>query len=176
MPAPEPGLHETPTQVKEWGAALVLLPIVATLGFYALPIPLQEQPLVQFARITREFQVRCLVRQIYAQVRVKTTDQRRLSRLAWTKHQHALLGCGKASGKEASKHAVIIPRNLTTCKYVAGGICLRAARYAKCGSPAGTRPHKISRGLPHLAGPRPVSSVNSNVATILDRPRSGTQD
>ncbi len=49
MPAPEPGLHETPTQVKEWGAALVLLPIAAILGFYALPIPLQEQPLVQFA-------------------------------------------------------------------------------------------------------------------------------
>ena len=49
MPAPEPGLHETPTQVKEWGAALVLLPIAAILGFYALPISLQEQPLVQFS-------------------------------------------------------------------------------------------------------------------------------
>ena len=49
MPAPEPGLHETPTQAKEWGAALVLLPIVTTLGFYALPTLLQEQPLVQFA-------------------------------------------------------------------------------------------------------------------------------
>ena len=49
MTAPEPGLHETPTQAKEWGAALALLSIVATLGFYALPIPLQEQPLVQFA-------------------------------------------------------------------------------------------------------------------------------
>jgi membrane protease YdiL (CAAX protease family) len=49
MPAPEPGLHETPTQAKEWGTVLVLLPIVTTLGFYALPALLQEQPLVQFA-------------------------------------------------------------------------------------------------------------------------------
>lgn len=49
MTAPEPGLHETPTQTKEWGARLILLPIVATLGYYALPAPLQEQPLAQFA-------------------------------------------------------------------------------------------------------------------------------
>src|SRR5512140_549426 len=49
MPAPEPGLHETPTQAEEWGAALVLFPIVTTLGFYSLPALLQEQPLVQFA-------------------------------------------------------------------------------------------------------------------------------
>ena len=49
MPAPEPGLNETPTQAKEWGATLVLLPIIATLGYYAHPAPLQEQPLGQFA-------------------------------------------------------------------------------------------------------------------------------
>lgn len=49
MTAPEPGLRETPTQGKEWGAALVLLPIVTTVTFYALPSSLQEQPLVQFA-------------------------------------------------------------------------------------------------------------------------------
>ncbi len=49
MPAPEPGLHATPTQAKEWGAGLGLLPIVATLIYYALPAPLQEQPLAQFA-------------------------------------------------------------------------------------------------------------------------------
>ena len=49
MTAPEPGLRSTPTQAKEWGAALALLPVAATLGFYALPTPLQEQPVVQFA-------------------------------------------------------------------------------------------------------------------------------
>ena len=49
MTAPEPGLHETLTQTKEWGARLILLPIVATLGYYALPASLQEQPLAQFA-------------------------------------------------------------------------------------------------------------------------------
>jgi membrane protease YdiL (CAAX protease family) len=47
--APEPASHAPPTQTKEWGAALALLPITATLGFYALPASLQEQPLVQFA-------------------------------------------------------------------------------------------------------------------------------
>ena len=49
MIAPEPGPHATPTQAKEWGAAQALLPIAATLGFYALPPSLQEQTLVQFA-------------------------------------------------------------------------------------------------------------------------------
>lgn len=49
MMAPEPGLRATPTQAEEWGAALALLPIAATLGFYALPPSLQEQTLVQFA-------------------------------------------------------------------------------------------------------------------------------
>ena len=49
MTAPEPGLRETLTQAKEWGAALALLPIAATLGFYALPASLQEQTLVLFA-------------------------------------------------------------------------------------------------------------------------------
>ena len=46
MTATEPGLPETLTQAKEWGAALALLPIAATLGFYALPVSLQEQTLV----------------------------------------------------------------------------------------------------------------------------------
>ena len=49
MTAPEPGLRATPTQAEEWGAALALLPIAATLGFYALPASLQEQTLVLFA-------------------------------------------------------------------------------------------------------------------------------
>jgi membrane protease YdiL (CAAX protease family) len=49
MMAPEPGLRATPAQAEEWGAALALLPVAATLGFYALPASLQEQTLVQFA-------------------------------------------------------------------------------------------------------------------------------
>src|SRR5262245_1776095 len=49
MSAPEPGLNETPTQAKEWGATLVLLPIIVTVGYYALPSGLQEQPPAQFA-------------------------------------------------------------------------------------------------------------------------------
>ena len=49
MMAPEPGLHATPAQADERGAALALLPIATTLAFYALPTPLQEQPLLQFA-------------------------------------------------------------------------------------------------------------------------------
>ena len=46
--APEPDLPAPPTQAKEWGAALALLPIAATLGFYALPASLQEQTLLLF--------------------------------------------------------------------------------------------------------------------------------
>jgi membrane protease YdiL (CAAX protease family) len=49
MTAPEPGLRTTPTQAEEWGAALALLPVAATLGFYALPPSLQKQALVLFA-------------------------------------------------------------------------------------------------------------------------------
>lgn len=49
MTAPESGPHVIPAQTKEWGAALALLPIAATLGFYALPASLQEQGLVLFA-------------------------------------------------------------------------------------------------------------------------------
>ena len=49
MTAPESGPHVIPTQTKEWGAALALLPIAATFGFYALPASLQEQTLVLFA-------------------------------------------------------------------------------------------------------------------------------
>ncbi len=48
MLAPEPGPHATPAQAKERGAALALLPIAATLGFFALPASLQEQALVLF--------------------------------------------------------------------------------------------------------------------------------
>jgi membrane protease YdiL (CAAX protease family) len=48
MTAPESGPNVIPTQAKEWGAALALLPTAATLSFYALPISFQEQPLVQF--------------------------------------------------------------------------------------------------------------------------------
>jgi membrane protease YdiL (CAAX protease family) len=49
MMAPEPGPRTTPAQAKEWGAALALLPIATTLGFYALPASLQEQTLILFA-------------------------------------------------------------------------------------------------------------------------------
>jgi len=49
MTAPESGPHVIPTQTKEWGAALALLPMAATLGFYALPASLQEQTAVLFA-------------------------------------------------------------------------------------------------------------------------------
>jgi membrane protease YdiL (CAAX protease family) len=49
MMAPKPGLHATPTQADERGAALALLPVATTLAFYALPASLQKQPLVQFA-------------------------------------------------------------------------------------------------------------------------------
>ena len=48
MMAPEPGPHTTPAQAEEWGATLALLPIAATLGFYALPASLQERTLVLF--------------------------------------------------------------------------------------------------------------------------------
>ncbi len=49
MMAPEPGPRTAPTQAKEWGAALALLPTAATLGFYALPTSFQEQTLILFA-------------------------------------------------------------------------------------------------------------------------------
>lgn len=49
MMEPEPGPHATPTQAEERGAALALLPIAATLGFYTLPASIQEQTFVQFA-------------------------------------------------------------------------------------------------------------------------------
>ncbi len=47
--APEPDPPATSAQAKEWGTALALLPIAATLTFYALPASLQEQTLVLFA-------------------------------------------------------------------------------------------------------------------------------
>ena len=49
MPEPEPNLHPILAQAEEWGAALALLPIAATIDYYALPDWLQSQPLVQFA-------------------------------------------------------------------------------------------------------------------------------
>ena len=49
MMAPEPEPPAPPTQTKEWGAALALLPITATLSFYGLPASFQEQTLVLFA-------------------------------------------------------------------------------------------------------------------------------
>ena len=36
------------TQVAEWGSALALLPLAATVVYYLLPVPLQERTLVQF--------------------------------------------------------------------------------------------------------------------------------
>ena len=47
--APEPDPPAPPAQAKEWGTALALLPIAATLAFYAIPASLQEQTLVLFA-------------------------------------------------------------------------------------------------------------------------------
>ncbi len=49
MMEPGPGPHATPTQPKERRAALALLPLAATLGFYTLPASLQGRTLVQFA-------------------------------------------------------------------------------------------------------------------------------
>lgn len=49
MMEPDPGAHATPTQATERGAALALLPLAATLVFYALPASRQEQQLIQFA-------------------------------------------------------------------------------------------------------------------------------
>jgi membrane protease YdiL (CAAX protease family) len=49
MTAPELGLRAIPTQAKEWGAVLALLPTAATLGYYILPASLQAQTLIQFA-------------------------------------------------------------------------------------------------------------------------------
>jgi len=49
MTTPELCPQAPPAQAKEWGAAQALLPIAATLGFYALPSSLQEQSLVLFA-------------------------------------------------------------------------------------------------------------------------------
>ena len=49
MMEPGPGPHATPTQAEERGAALALLPIAATLGFYTLSASLQAQTFVQFA-------------------------------------------------------------------------------------------------------------------------------
>lgn len=44
---PDRGLPPVPTE--EWGAALALLPVAATLGYYGLPPAWQAQQLVQFA-------------------------------------------------------------------------------------------------------------------------------
>lgn len=48
MPEPEPNSLQRPTQTEERGAGLALLPTAATLNFYLLPEPLQEQTLIQF--------------------------------------------------------------------------------------------------------------------------------
>jgi membrane protease YdiL (CAAX protease family) len=49
MTPPEPGHPSASTQADEWGAALALLPIAATLDYYALPDWLQEHTLIQLA-------------------------------------------------------------------------------------------------------------------------------
>jgi membrane protease YdiL (CAAX protease family) len=49
MMADESGLHAHSTQAEERGAALALLPVAATLDYYALPDSLQTQTFVQFA-------------------------------------------------------------------------------------------------------------------------------
>src|SRR4029078_5397409 len=45
----EPTLHPNPVETEERGAALALLPIAATIDYYALPDWLQEEALIQFA-------------------------------------------------------------------------------------------------------------------------------
>ena len=49
MTLPESGHPSTSTQAEERGSALALLPIAATLDYYALPDWLREQTLIQFA-------------------------------------------------------------------------------------------------------------------------------
>jgi membrane protease YdiL (CAAX protease family) len=49
MTLPESGHPSTSTQADERGSALALLPIAATLDYYALPDWLREQTLIQFA-------------------------------------------------------------------------------------------------------------------------------
>jgi len=49
MPEPEPNPYPIPAQAEERGAALALLPIAATIDYYALPDWLQEETLIQFA-------------------------------------------------------------------------------------------------------------------------------
>jgi membrane protease YdiL (CAAX protease family) len=49
MPTPEPSERATTVQANERGAALALLPIATTVGYYLLPASLQEQTLLQFA-------------------------------------------------------------------------------------------------------------------------------
>jgi membrane protease YdiL (CAAX protease family) len=49
MPTLEPSHSPTAAQAEERGAALALLPIAATLDYYALPNWLQENTLIQFA-------------------------------------------------------------------------------------------------------------------------------
>jgi membrane protease YdiL (CAAX protease family) len=44
----EPGLQATPAQAKERSPALALFPAATTLAFYALPVSLQEQTVIQF--------------------------------------------------------------------------------------------------------------------------------
>ncbi len=48
MRTPEPSERAATVRASERGAALALLPIAATLGYYLLPFSLQEKPLVQF--------------------------------------------------------------------------------------------------------------------------------
>jgi len=48
MMALESASHAPPPQTGEWGAAFALLPIVATIDFYALPASLQEHTIAQF--------------------------------------------------------------------------------------------------------------------------------
>ncbi|MEQ1793654.1 MAG: CPBP family glutamic-type intramembrane protease [Nitrospira sp.] len=49
MPTPGPSESTARVQAKERGAVLALIPLAATLVFYALPTSLQAQPVIQFA-------------------------------------------------------------------------------------------------------------------------------
>ncbi|MDP3090235.1 MAG: CPBP family glutamic-type intramembrane protease [Nitrospira sp.] len=49
MPTPEPSSCAATVQANEWGAALALLPIAATVAFYLLPASWQKHPFIQFA-------------------------------------------------------------------------------------------------------------------------------
>ncbi|HSQ50342.1 MAG TPA: CPBP family glutamic-type intramembrane protease [Nitrospiraceae bacterium] len=95
MTSPEPGLRETPTQAKEWGAALALFPVAVTLGFYALPSSFQEHTLVQFAPQICAYLALCVwaMRNRNIVSRLGLEKEKILDGLRWGLLTGLLLGC-----------------------------------------------------------------------------------